>query len=875
MPVLSRLSNFWRNLFHKDHLDTDLSEELRSYVELLTDEKVSGGLSHEKARKEALLELGGMEQVKEQVRDVRYGALFEGIVQDLRHALRGMKASLGSTALAIAMLALGIGATTLIFSVFYSVLLQPLPFEEPERLVQVWESRVEKGWNRATFLEANFWDVRAHNKTFEDMGAYTGASWNMTGDGEPERLDVGRVSANFFKTLGVQPVLGRIFLPEEGEPDHQNQIVLLQNKFWRTHFGADPHIIGKTLRLDGRPYLVVGVLPPGEPWLNVAAVFVPLVYSPNANRGSFEFSVVGRLKKGVSMQNANSDLQRVCNWLAEQYPIDKGMGVTMAPAAQWAANEKLQRTLWVLLGSVGFLLLIACVNLANLLIAKASARTRELTVRAALGASRGRIMRLVLAESFLLGLLGAGGGLLCANAGLILIKAAAPDGIPRIEEASLNGWVLGFTLLMAVGTGVLSGLIPALQAPFGNVASALREGDRSQAGSRVQLRLRNALVMVEVALSLMLLIGAGLLIRSFGQLLQVDRGFQSENRLVFSVNMPGSYKTDQVTQIMKRYLSSVNSLPQVSAASAVNVAPLTGGDPGMGIGAEGDTRSDANVPWASWRFVSSDYFRTMGISLLKGRGFTEQEEIGKPWRVVISQRLAELLWPGEDPIGRKAILWKGQGNDVAEVIGVVADMRERGLDSDPALLVYMPYYGAIWTPVDFVVHTAGNPGNIASALRSRLSEIDPNLPISDMQTLDDVVNKSLGPKWLNMGLLMLFAGIALLLSLTGIYGVLAYAVTKRTSEIGVRLALGANPRNILSLIVAQGMRPILLGIAVGLAGAFALSRFLTTMLFGIKPADPVTYIGVALLVTATALIACCIPAHRASRVDPALALRQE
>lgn len=869
------LASLWRNLLQRPRVENDLSEEIRAHLDLLIHEKTAAGMDPEQARREALLELGGAEQVKEQVREIRSGFAIESLVQDIRQAFRRMKATPGSTAIAVLMLALGIGATTFIFSVFYSVLLRPLPFSRPDRLVQIWETRLQKGWKLASFTDANFWDIRRHNRSFEDMGAFDEADWNMTDDGEPEHLEVGRVSSSFFRTLGVSPVVGRIFSRDEDQPGHQNGVVLLQNRFWRRRFHADPGIVGKTLRLDGRPYAVIGVLPAGEPWLNAADVFVPLVYSPQANRGSFEESVVGRLKDGVSIQAATDDLQATCNWLGEQYAVDKGMGVTLAPATRWVASEKLRLALCVLLGAVGFLLLIACVNLANLLIAKASAQARELTLRAALGATRGRIIRMVVTESLLLGLAGAALGLLLANSGLGLLKSFFPESIPRIEQASLNGWVLGFTLVIALGTGIASGLIPALQAASTNVASALREGDRSQTASRSQFRLRNGLVMLEVALSLVLLVGAGLLIRSFGELLGVDSGFQTENRLVFQVNLPSEYERDKVTDLMRRYLATVDSLPQVIAVAAVNVAPVTGGDPGMGIGSEGGAQTGSAVPWASWRFVSPRYFETMGIPLLQGRTFTDGEQKGKPWRVVISKKLAELLWPGENALGRTAILWKGQGNERAEVIGIARDIHERGLDSDSALIVYIPYYGALWNPVEVVVHTKGSPMAITSALRSRLAAIDPSLPISDVRTMDHVVAASLSPQKLNLALLALFAGFALLLALTGIYGVLAFSVSKRTAEIGVRLALGAHPREIVQLIVAQGMRPILLGICVGLAGVLALSRFLAGLLFQVKPADPITYICVALLIAAAALLSCLVPAYRASRVDLGVALRRE
>jgi putative ABC transport system permease protein len=877
MQVLSRLVNLWRNLFYKDRLETDLTNELRAYLELLVEEKTKAGIEPGIARREAAMELGGMEQVKEQVRDARAGSALEGMLQDFRHTVRSMKMSPGSTALAVLMLTLGIGATTLIFSVFYSVLLRPLPFSQPERLVRIWETRLQKGWQRASFTEANFWDVRARNKTFEDMAAFSAADWNMTGYGEPEHVDVGRVSAEFFRVLGVDPVRGRAFLPDEDQPSHENHVVLLQNKFWRTRFNADTGIVGRTIRLDGRPYTVIGVLPPGEPWLNDASVFVPLVYDLNASRHSFGLSVVGRLRKQVSLRMAATDLQRVCRRLAEQYPNDDaGMDVLMAPAAQWGADAKLRRALHVLLGAVGFLLLIACVNLANLLLAKSAARAREMTVRAALGASRARIVRLVLTESILLSLIGGIFGLVLAVIGLDAIKAANLTGIPRINDVSLNGWVLAFTFVAACSTGVISGLIPAVQTGGRNLATALRDGDRSQAGSWVQTRLRGLLVTAEVALSLMLLVGAGLLIRSFGQLVHVERGFQSGNRLLLSVNLPSSYQDKRVTLTVNRFLASTRSLPNVIDAAAVNTRPITGWDPGMGIVAAGTSQAaSATVPWASWRFVSSDYFRTMGVPLLKGKVFSQQDEFGKPWRVVVSQALADTLWPGQNAVGRQAVLWKGQSNHIAEVIGVVANMRERGLESNPTPLVFLPYNGTGSSPVEFVVHTRAAPLSIVSAIRSRLSEIDPGLPLSNVGTLDEVVRESLGPKRFNVSLLSIFAGMALLLAMAGIYGVLAYSVARRTPEIALRVVLGASRRRIMSLIVGQGMRPILSGIVVGLAAAFVLSRFLVSMLFDVTPADPVTYAGVALLVAATATVSCLLPALRASRTDPTTALRQE
>ena len=798
------------------------------------------------------------------------------ILLDFFQTLRNMKKNLGTTFLAVLMLAVGIGATSAIFSVFYSVLLEPLPFPEPSRLVQIWETRLESQWNQASFTEANFWDIQERNRTFDGIAAFHDMTANMTGSGDPEQVSGAAITAGFFRVLRVNPVAGRDFLPGEDQAGHDNQVVLLRNRFWKTHFAGDPQIVGKKIELSNKSYQVVGVLPPGEPWLDAADVFIPFVHRANPDRGSFEFAVIGRLAKGVTLQMAMADLQTIAKSLADQYPKDdKGMGISFGPASEWLADRDLRTKLWVLMGAVAFLLLIACVNLANLLLAKATGRTREIAVRAALGASRARIFRMVLTESIVLGLTGAIFGVLLAMAAIAAIKAAEPGGIPRIQEIAINSWVLAFTLLVAVLTGVLSGLAPAFQAPSKDIVVGLREGERGQAGSRPQKRLRALLVAAEVALSLMLLVGAGLLIRSFDRLLRVDRGFQSENRLLVAVNIPGSYK-DRASDVVMRFVERVSAVPGVQAVASMNSRPISGWDPGMGIVAgERPDGQNGRFPWAGWRIVSGDYFRTMGIPLLKGRTFNEHDKIGKPWRVIVSQRLADTLWPGEDPVGHQALLWKGQNSNPAEVIGVAGNQRERGLDADPTLTVYLPSYGSGPGPIQFAVHTAGNPTAITPVLRSLLKEIDPNLPLSNVQTMDEVVSVSVAPRRFNMFLLMIFAGVALLLAWVGVYGVLAYSIERRTAEIGLRVALGATPRNVLTLIVGQGMRPILAGIGLGLLGAAGLSRFLAALLFDIKPVDPLTYAAVALFVMLAALVSCYVPALRALRVDPVAALRQE
>jgi putative ABC transport system permease protein len=799
------------------------------------------------------------------------------LIQDIRYALRVLRNHLGFTVIAILTLGLGIGANSAIFSVIHSVLLRPLPFPQPERIVQVWESRADRGWIRASMNPANFWDFRDQNQTLEDLTARFGRSLVLTGLGFPERIDGALISAGFFRVLGVQPVLGRTFAPGEDEPGGDTKVALLANDFWRRRFGADPGIVGTTLTLDGETHTVVGVLPPGDPWLSSADVFVPFVRQPDADRVGFYLAVIGRLKPGVTLEMARSDLETIARRLEEQYPeANAGIGVDLAPASEWVADDNLRRALWILFGAVGFLLLIACVNLANMLLAKATGRTRETAVRAALGADRRRITRQVLTESLVLGLFGGGVGLLFAFWGIDAVKAFDPGGIPRLDQIGLNPWVLAFTVTAGVATGVLSGLMPAIQLPATDLAMALREGHRGLAGAGSQKRVRNALVAAEVALSLLLLVGAGLLIRSFGEVMGVERGFQSDGRLVVAVAMPGSYDEQRRGEVRDRFIERIGGIPAVRSVSAVSSRPLTGGSVGMGIAAAGQPEDpDAGVPWAEWRLVTADHFRTMGIPLLKGRTFDERDQIGEPWRAIISERLAEMLWPGEDPIGRTAILWKGQGDLEAEVIGVVGNMREIRLDSDPTLVVYLPYYGAGWSPMHFVINTTSAPAALVPTLRSMLAEIDPNLPISDVRSMDEIVSNSVATRRFNMAMLTIFAGIALLLALAGIYGVQAYSVTRRTSEIGIRVAMGARPTQIIAEIVGQGMRPAVLGIVVGVAGAFVLSRLMSSLLYGIAPSDFLTYASVALMLAAAALLSCYVPARRALRIDPVNALRDE
>jgi putative ABC transport system permease protein len=798
------------------------------------------------------------------------------LFRDFRYGVRSLRKSPAFTAIAALTIGLGLGANAAIFSVLNAVLLRPLPFPEPERLVSLWETRLDRGFTQATFSRANFWDVHDQNRTLSGMAALESRTINLTGRGYPERLILGRVNAEFFSVLGVTPRLGRLFTAGEDAPGAPATGAVLSHRAWTAYFGQEADIVGRPITLDGETRTVIGVLPPGEPWLNEADVFLPMIRNPAADRGSWELQVIARLKPGVTPASAAADLNAIAGRLAETFPRDdKGMGIAVDPSTSWVASDTTRRALWVLMGSVGFLLLIACVNLANLFLARATGRSRERVLRAALGASRARLVSQTLAESLLVSGLGAAMGLVMAFGMVRGLKAWNPGGIPRLAEVGISGWVLGFTALVTVVTALLSGIVPAILGSHVDLASALREGDRSVGGGRAMGKLRGGLVALEVAASIALLIGAGLLLRSFQTVLGEDRGFKTENRVIAEVALPRTYDSARTAVFIRTLTERLGARPGIRSVAGVSIRPLTGTGTGMGFWAADKPDPAGEVPWAGWRLITKGYFKTLGVPILSGRDFTEGDFIGKPWRVIISKRLADMMWPGENAVGRTLTLWKGQSNDPAEVIGVAADVRAWALAEDPSLAVYFPYYGTSWSPLQLVIETGATADATQQSLRSVLGEIDSSLPVGNVRSLESLVGSSVASRRFTLLLLGAFAVVALVLALAGIYGVLSYAVTRRTSEIGVRLALGASPRKVLGLIVAQGMRPVLVGAAIGVVGAIWLTKLMRTLLYGVSTTDVVTYGGVTLVLAAAALVSCYWPARQAVKVDVVAALRQE
>jgi putative ABC transport system permease protein len=797
--------------------------------------------------------------------------------QDIRSALRLIRTQPMFTASIVLMLALGIGATTAIFSVVRGVLLEPLPFPDADRLVQVWGAIPSRNLRRIALSEANAWDVADMNRSFSALGSWHGESFTLTGSGDAERLSGGRVSTGFLRALSPRTVLGRLFQDGDDAVGAPGDRAILSHRFWTLRFGADRDIVGKTVVLNGRRHEVVGVLAEGMTWLLTADVLVPEVRRANANRGSWEYTTVGRLKDGVTMEAATADLERVMRELEAQYPeTNRELGIAVGTSRAWVASDAVRRTLWMLLGATSLLLVIACANVANLLLASAASRVRETAVRAALGARRIDLVRQRLTEAGVLSLAGALVGSAVAWGMLRAFKTLDPGGVPRLANVTLDAWTLLFTVGIAIVVAAVTGVAPALRAPIADVVNALRQSQRGSFGSRQDDRLRRVLVAIEVALSVTMLVGAGLLVRSLLHVMNTDRGFATESRLLATVSVPSAYPDARRTTIVETILARVEALPQVAAAAVVSARPLSPGSTGLGIVAAGSAVSDAAVPWASWRIVTKDYFDVMGLPLMAGRHFTEQDIIEKPWRLIVSKRLADQLWPGKNPVGQTAILWKGQGNLPGEVIGVVGNMRERGLENDPTLAVYFPAYGAMAaTTLQLVIHTRQDPRALIPTLQTVVRDVDANLPVSDIHTLEDVVNRSVATRRFTMVLLTTFAGLALILSAAGVYGVLAYSIARRTTEFGVRLALGASPAQVVGRVLSTGMAPVLVGLTIGALASFWLSRLMTSLLFGVQPNDPLTYVLVSACIVAVAALACYVPARRVLRVDPAVALRAE
>jgi putative ABC transport system permease protein len=797
------------------------------------------------------------------------------LIQDLRYGVRTLLKNRSFTSVAVLALALGIGANTAIFSVVNAVLLRPLPYQEPERIVRVEEQH--ESWGRAAGLTyASFLDFRDDSKSLENIAAYRPWNFNLTDEGEPEQAGGALVTASFFHALGVKPVLGRFFLPEEDQPGN-NKVVILGQGLWQRRFGSDPNIIGRAIKINDESHSVIGVMPPGFQFPDRSDLWTPLAPTGGlrANRRAHLLTVIARLKPGTSTEQSQAELDSISQQIQEQNPgVDPELALNVI-GLQQKLVAPVRPALLVLFGAVGLVLLIACTNVASLLLARATTREKEIAIRSALGATHLRLIRQLLTESLLLALLGGLLGSVIARWSVDLMIAFSPGDIPRLDEVSIDGRVLAFTLLASLLTGVIFGIAPALESTKVDLNRSLKEGGRSS--SSPNNHLRNLLVVSEVAFGLVLLIGAGLLINSFKRLVDVNPGFNPKNVLTMQLFLSGSkYGEDhQQSDFLKQVLERIKTVPGVASAGLVNTLPITGG---VSTDFEIVGRPPASVeeePDADICIIDPDYFRAMEIPLLSGRSFSERDSSDSQRVMVINQTMARRYWPDEDPIGKRVTM-KDWGEPLTgEIVGVVGDIKSGGLHSENASMIYWPYPQFPSSFNRVVIRTSIDPMNIVAAVKEQVWSVDKEQPMSDIKTMDQVLSASLAQRRFNMALLGGFAVVALILAAVGIYGVISYSVTQRTREIGIRMALGAERRDILRLVMARGLFLTLLGLAFGLAGAFFLTRAMESLLFGVSVHDPITFAVISLLLSGVALGACFVPARRATRVDPMVALRYE
>ncbi len=806
------------------------------------------------------------------------------LIQVLRYALRMLRKHPGFTLIAVLTLALGIGANTAIFSLLDGVLLRPLPYQEPERLALIWEDATKIGFPRDTPAPANYADWKAQNQTFEDMAALDFRGFNLTGDGEPEKLNAFGVTSNFFPLLGVKPALGRNFLPAEDQPG-ANKVAIISHRLWQNRFGGDREILNREILLNDEKVRVVGVMPPGfQFYQNYISLWVPSAFTSSelANRGNHFLTVVGRLKPGVTIAQADADIKSIMQRIAQAYPNDaQGLGSVVVSLREELTGN-VQQSLMILLAAVGFVLLIACANIASLMLARAATRTREIAVRSALGAGRGRIVRQLLTESLLLAIFGGVLGMLLALWSFEFLRQLIPPAMTGQTALQLDARVLLFTLVASVVSGVLFGLAPALQASRLDLNEALKEGGgRSGTGSG-QRRLRNVLVMGEVALSLMLLIGSGLLIQTLYNLHGQYSPLQPEKVLTMRTVLP-EYKYEEHARRVAFYdqvIERVQAIPGVVSAGYTTSVPLEwkGGSNGLSI--EGRQAEPGLGFNANHRQVTNDYLQTMHIALRQGRYFDGRDQEQSEPVTIINEAMARQYWPNENAMGRRVKIGSADSNRPwLTVVGIVADVRQMGMTEPVKPEMYMPQRQIkshfFFSPRDLTIRTSVEPMSLADAVRTAIHAVDPNQPVTNIRTMEEVLGEESAQSRVAMILMSTFAALALLLAAIGLYGVLSYFVTQHTSEIGLRMALGAQAGDVLRLVLRQGLTLVFSGVALGLFGAFALTRLMKSLVFGVATADPLTFALVPLVFCAVALVACWVSARRATKVDPMVALRSE
>jgi putative ABC transport system permease protein len=806
------------------------------------------------------------------------------LIQDVRFAFRILARKPGFTIIAVVIMALGIGANTAIFTLVRAVLLKPLPFHEPSRLMMVWEDASFIGFPRNTPSPANYVDWKAQNEVFEDMAALDTRSFNLTGDGEPQKVAAYGVSGSLFALLGVKPAIGRIILPEDDRPE-ANKVAVISHGLWKNRYGGDPQIVDQDILLTGEKYTVVGVMPAGFQFLeSEVGIWVPLAFPEEvmARRESHFLLVVARTKPGVTLDQAQANIKTIMSGIAHEYPDEAGnLGAYVVPLSQELTGET-RRPLVLLLVAVGFVLLIACANLASLLLSRAIGRSKEIAVRTALGARRSQLVRQLLTESIVLSSVGGAAGVIVAQSSFAFLRQLIPPGLSLVAELEIDPAVLVFTFGLSMVTGVIFGLAPAIQASRTDLNEALKQGGGRTSLSAGNRRLQSAMVIGEVALAMVLLVGAGLLIQTFTRLRGQYAGMRAESVLTARTTLPEAKYRDPLRRasFYEQVLERVNALPGVVGTGYTTAVPLTWKGGTNGITIEGRPEEPGVLYDANHRQISNDYFKAIGIALREGREFNQGDTHQSTPVVIINETMASGYWPNESALGKRFKHGRtGSSRPFMTVVGIVADVRQMGVDSPVKAEMYMPYRQAgnqFWyAPRDLVIRSSGDPTSLASAVTAVVHDVDPDQPVSNIRTMEQVLGEEVQLRRTGTTLLGVFAGLAMLLASLGIYGVLSFFVTQRTPEFGVRMALGAQTGDILRLVLRRGMSLALAGVAIGLVASFALTRLMQSLLFEVNASDPATFAGLALALSVVAFAACYIPARRATRVDPMVALRYE
>jgi putative ABC transport system permease protein len=878
-----------RGLLRKKSVEREMEEELRFHVRMRAEENVRRGMTPDEAERAALVSFGQVSRVKEYCRDFKGGGLLETLLKDIRFGARTLGKNRGFTLVAVLTLALGIGANTAIFSVVEAVLLRALPYPDADRVVLLWENNRMRNRPRNVVNPGNLADWREQSRSFDEVAGFVDQRYSLTGGGEPEEVAAQAATPNLFRLLGARPELGRTLLPGD-EAGGRQDVAVISHGLWRRRFGGSPEVVGKVVNLDGRGVTVVGVMPPDFRWFikensqsgKPAEVWVPLELPEQqgaARRGRY-MSAVARLRDGVTVEHARSELDTIAARIEAEYPgFGKGWGVSVVPLREQLSGE-IKPALLVILGAVGFVLLISCVNVANLLMARAAGRRKEMALRAALGAGRLRIIRQLLTESLLLAVIGGALGLLISGWCVEALVALSPPNLLGAGQVGVNLTVLAFTLCVSLLTGVAFGVVPAVETSRLNLSESLKESSRGNVGGGRAGRVRGALVVVEIGLSLVLLVGAGLMVRSFLRLQAVDPGFDASNLLTMRVMLPETRYPEPGKQIefFRRAAERIRTLPGVRDVGAVSALPFADLGAATSFTVEGRPALPSGEKLTTdVRVADENYFRAMNIPVVAGRTFTEQEAVEDRKVAVVNETMARRHFPGEDPVGRRILVNMSGEPAPTEIIGVVGDARYDKLEGELRPMVYWTPPRLTYASMTFVVRAAGggDPGGLGPAAVREIQSVDKDQPVSDVRTMESWLAESTARTRFGTLLLGAFACAALLLAAVGIYGVISYSVAQRRNEIGIRMALGAQGRDVLRLVVGQGMKLVLAGVGLGLVGALVLTRLMSVLLYGVEASDPATFAANALLLTAVSLVACYIPARRATRVDPLTALRRE